>query len=66
VNLKEKPVLPSISQNVRDVSCGIPSKESREWNLPKRKTCIAVNKTKRSSGSEEHFDIDIDMEMQSL
>lgn len=28
-----------------------------EQNLPKRKKCVAVNKAKRSSRSEEHFHI---------
>lgn len=29
----------------------------REWNQPKRKKCVAVNKAKRSWRSEECFDI---------
>ena len=37
---------------------------SREWNQPKRKKCVAVNKAERSWRSEEH--LTSDMEIQSL
>ena len=30
---------------------------NREWNQPKRKKCVAVNKAEQSWRSEEHFDI---------
>jgi hypothetical protein len=47
-------------QGVRDArAIGYPMKEfaSREWNQPKRKKGITVNKAERSWQFEERFDI---------
>ena len=48
------------TQDVRDarVAGYLPGKAvNKEWNQPKRKKCVAVNKAERSWISEEDFDI---------
>ena len=47
-------------QNIRDLEMVgyLPRKAAnREWNQPKRKKCVAVNKAERSWRSEEHYAI---------
>ena len=58
--VKLKPGLPWRPQNVGDArAIGYLSRRAanREWNQPKRKKCVSVNKAERSWRSEEYFDI---------
>jgi hypothetical protein len=58
--VKVKPGLPWRPQDVGDASTVrylLRKTANREWNQPKRKKCVPVNKDERSWRSEEHFDI---------
>ena len=58
--VKVKPGLPWRPQEVRDARALeylLRRAANREWNLPKRKNYVEVNKTERNWRREEHFGI---------
>ena len=59
-SVKLNPRMSWRTKNVRDaraVECLLRRDANREWNKPKRKKCVAVNKAEQSWRSEESFDI---------
>lgn len=54
------------SEDARAMRCLPRKAANREWNWPKRKKSISVNKDERSGRYEEKITLVSDMEMQNL